>query len=961
VTTKVIFLTTTGLNTWTVPSDWNNANNTIECIGGGGSGGAASGSRCSASGGAGGGYGKISNVTLTPGASVSYGVGAGGAAVSATSAGNAGGDTWFNAASYAAAIVGGAGGVAGQAVSGSGTAASATGGSGKGATAHNGGSSGSATTFSVNQKSASGGGGAAGPNGDGTSSSAASGGSVTDGGSGDAGSGGAGGVGSVGGNGTEYSSSPAYGSGGGGGGNKATSAYAGGTYGAGGGANSSGNSSGAGSQGLIVITYDAITSITVNLTGVAAAPAAGSLTVRNAVSVGPSGVAASPAAGTLSAKGGARYTPSGVAASPTAGSLTATGGARQSLTGVSASPAAGTLSAKLWVTLTLSSVSASPAVGSLTATGGASAALTGVSASPAVGSLTATGGVRLNLASVAASPAVGRIGTVGVLDLTFIKSPARAGQYLIEISAYQGSNFSSGGIETIGELALSSLPIGSGVEAGPVALSYADRDWIGEPTDSLKPHTFYEGRAISPLTMEAQAPLYPENERRVQRQFGLVELINTDGVFDQLAQALSVDGRPVTVRLGPYMGSYSDFTIIAQMLGTAWQLGENTISIAVQDQAYTLDLPIQGNLYSGDGGADGTADIAGKPKPICYGEVVNITPAFVDPLNLIYQVHDGEIESVSAVYDRGGVITLDTSVGTGGDVASYSALVSASVGASKFATCLAEGLFKLGSSPAGVITADVKGDKSGGVYTDTLDGIALRIFEDRSNIDPTLIDTASFADTAALAGKIGVYVSTQDAPTSAQVVSRLIGSVGGWWGAAIDGKVRAGRIRDPRYTEPEFYLDRFDVILIAPEQKPIPRWRQRVAYAPNYTIQRGEDLDVTVTDARRQFLTEPYSVVTKSSSTLPVRHPMAIDPPVLETLLASQSDAQAIADSLQELFGTEREILRVTVKRIGLIINLGACVNLTYPRFSLNAGRNFIVIGRTVDADKQEVELRLWG
>ena len=52
-TTKVIFLTTTGAGTWTVPADWNSSNNTIECIGGGGGGG--SGNTAGGGGGGGGG------------------------------------------------------------------------------------------------------------------------------------------------------------------------------------------------------------------------------------------------------------------------------------------------------------------------------------------------------------------------------------------------------------------------------------------------------------------------------------------------------------------------------------------------------------------------------------------------------------------------------------------------------------------------------------------------------------------------------------------------------------------------------------------------------------------------------------------------------------------------------------------------------------------------------------------
>lgn len=65
--TKRVYLTSG--TTWTVPSDWTSSSNTIEAIGGGGHG--ASNNHGGGSGG-GGAYAKISNLSLTPGASVTY-------------------------------------------------------------------------------------------------------------------------------------------------------------------------------------------------------------------------------------------------------------------------------------------------------------------------------------------------------------------------------------------------------------------------------------------------------------------------------------------------------------------------------------------------------------------------------------------------------------------------------------------------------------------------------------------------------------------------------------------------------------------------------------------------------------------------------------------------------------------------------------------------------------------------
>lgn len=266
------FLTTAGSNqTYTIPVDWGNATNSIECVGGGasGAGGKATISSMYATGGGGGGYGRIENASYSPGASITYRVGSGGG--TSTTDGVNGSETYFDSVTYSGAPVGGSYGLKGNKASG-GPGGSA-GGSGVGTFTFTGGASGGITGSSITAAVAgTGGGGAAGPNGNGNDgvSSPKGTSTSTSGGSGDAGSGGSGGAGGVGtatagGNGTEWSGS--YGCGGGGGGSYRVTAAAaavgasGGNYGAGGGgaasvSSATGNStSGAGIQGLIVVTY----------------------------------------------------------------------------------------------------------------------------------------------------------------------------------------------------------------------------------------------------------------------------------------------------------------------------------------------------------------------------------------------------------------------------------------------------------------------------------------------------------------------------------------------------------------------------------------------------------------------------------------------------------------------------------------------------------------------------------
>jgi len=240
-TLQTIFLTspTGSLQSYTVPANWNSANNTVICIGGGASGAKDT---SGAGGGGGGAFALRTNITLTGGGSASYQIGAGGLGGN-SDPGNAGGDTWFNAGSMPASgtsnQVGAKGGSPGSGATGGagGQAANSC-----GSTVYSGGAGG---TSGVSYGGG-GGGGAAGAQGAGGAGGAGAG---SYGGGGGGGSGG-GGSGTVGANGANASGNV-----GGNGGNNAAGAGGGsgtggnGTVGGGGGGGSSSVESGSGGNG----------------------------------------------------------------------------------------------------------------------------------------------------------------------------------------------------------------------------------------------------------------------------------------------------------------------------------------------------------------------------------------------------------------------------------------------------------------------------------------------------------------------------------------------------------------------------------------------------------------------------------------------------------------------------------------------------------------------------------------
>lgn len=240
---------------WTVPSDFNPANNTVELWGGGGGGAPGTTNANGGGGGGGGGYRYQKNFDPGSAATVAYVIGGGGAASTA------GGDTTWNSAavtakggSGASGSSGGLGGTVGS--GGTGGTVGGTGGAGRVGTSNSGGGGGGGAAGSV---TANGGGagtnvaaGAGGQGGTGVQSNA----SATGGAAGTAGGGAGGNAAQI----TSTDDSTAAGAGGGGGGTFSPSgAGTGGQYGGGGGgggaSSSVGGSGGGGKQGCIVLSW----------------------------------------------------------------------------------------------------------------------------------------------------------------------------------------------------------------------------------------------------------------------------------------------------------------------------------------------------------------------------------------------------------------------------------------------------------------------------------------------------------------------------------------------------------------------------------------------------------------------------------------------------------------------------------------------------------------------------------
>lgn len=187
--------------------------------------------------------------------------------------------------------------------------------------------------------------------------------------------------------------------------------------------------------------------------------------------------------------------------------------------------------------------------------------------------------------------------------------------------------------------------------------------------------------------------------------------------LDPASPAYRWAGAPLKVWQGAAGADWSGWNLLfaglVQDYGTD-DAGRYSFSAQVDSEPFEAEVL---NLrYAGTGGAEGDQNLKDKPKPALFGRARNVEPLLIDATNQVYQVHGyGPIQAVTAVYERAASLALNGGTNVG-DFASFAALVAANLPEGSYATCRAQGMFRLGAPAAGLITADIDGDASGGTF-----------------------------------------------------------------------------------------------------------------------------------------------------------------------------------------------------------------------------------------------------
>lgn len=175
----------------------------------------------------------------------------------------------------------------------------------------------------------------------------------------------------------------------------------------------------------------------------------------------------------------------------------------------------------------------------------------------------------------------------------------------------------------------------------------------------------------------------------------------------------------------------------------AWQRKGQSLSLTAAVQFDDKDL--LNKTYAGSGGAEGGLDMKGRVKPLALGWPQNVEPVLINAVDSVYQFSAyGAIEQVTKLYERGSDFGAAAA-----DYADYAALVAATIAPGKWATCLAQGMIRLGAPAFGVITGDIKGHMVAG-SAPRLTGAIVRAAAGIAGLPPEIIadETFNYLDSA---------------------------------------------------------------------------------------------------------------------------------------------------------------------------------------------------------------------
>ncbi|MGO4380377.1 hypothetical protein [Pseudoduganella sp. RAF53_2] len=496
---------------------------------------------------------------------------------------------------------------------------------------------------------------------------------------------------------------------------------------------------------------------------------------------------------------------------------------------------------------------------------------------------------------------------------------------------------------------------------GTLQTFYLSEDTFITSATDTPAHTAFAAALLDPGSIGVHA--YSDDKTSggsASLETGEIVIANADGQFDSWIN-YGFDGRPIVIRYGTG-GSYpAAYPVIFRGTMETVEASWNTMTIRLRDKQAIFDVPLLKTRYAGNNlppnGFEGTAnDIKGKVKPRVFGTVFQVPAVQVNSSKLIYQINDGAVSSIVAVYDRGGALTI------GANLPDRASLAASTPGAGNVFTCLAEGLFMLGATPSGIITADVVQ----GAASERTVGQVLKAIAVASGLASSSVAAADVAALDAFnASPVGIWID-DEGTTVREAMDQVAATIGAWYVFDTDDTLRMGVLSAPAGT-PVMTLQDFDtgenIERRPPRDNAVPVWRVTVQHTRLWNVMQPQDIVGSATQDQVNYLTQQTRAESASDSNVQKRYLLASDI-AISSLFTSAAPAAAEASRQLQLQKVQRTVFEVPVP-VELVSaaqpKFMDPVMLLLGRFGLQAGQLFRIIGKRLELSKKTIYLTVWG
>lgn len=499
---------------------------------------------------------------------------------------------------------------------------------------------------------------------------------------------------------------------------------------------------------------------------------------------------------------------------------------------------------------------------------------------------------------------------------------------------------------------------------------------------------YYQGRVMTPPDFGRflLAPGATSGANTVTP--GDVVLANNDRALDGLRD-YGIGGQAIRILIGHESDPYSAFIPLAS--GRVEQclfelvVGQNTttdtVTLRFRDRLLDFSLPIQNHRYLGNNtlpdGVEGGDDLKGKPVPLLWGKVFNVTVPCCNISRLIYQIADNQISSLVAVYDAGAPLTPG---------AAYSSLADMQANQPDPGTYRAyigpEGsYFCIGKTPQGTITCDAIEGATAASWSAAQ--VVFRVLTTKGGLSSGDI---SASDVTMLDGlnqnSVGIFVdgeSNIQAPVDQVLAS--IGAAGGFDRLDVYRMRRinlplvenvTATLRAPFGNLASDKLPLGDIRIISvrflPTNDPdkgVPTYEQTVNYRKNYTVQAGNGLVGEALDDQSfvNFVGSEFRTTVRDAAWVKVGNPLAIKK-TMDSLLTESLAADEECERQLTLYSGRRDFLELEVSLdfdTIAAIDIGDVVLIYMPAYGYSAGQPMLLTGMIYNTSRNILTIEAWG